>query len=287
VTIEPVNRLYPDASWWMKFDRATQHFIDLQSFTAVYCAGREHNVTKAVEGKRKPREWTYRAWFDEPDPTWAVYVGDFLFDMRAALDHMAVALNPPQMKNKLIYFPIYREDPWRFQKGTRRYVERDAVNRRTFSHSVKRMTETARAYLHECQPYVRARAQGEAAEHHTLAILKGLNDADKHRRLLVTNAGCNGAKASYTHPVTGERIVAAYAFPEGVIVRSGALLATLPFEVEMEFMGSLLVGFGRKPQPVHGENTWVLIGAMVEDHLLALEPEVRTPPEALAHPTPP
>jgi hypothetical protein len=98
----------------MKLDRAKKHLNEFKTAIAPFTAGRKHLVVGRVESKQKPVEWVYRVYITgSPDPDWAIPVGDFLFDLRSALDHMAVALNGPKMKNKLIYYPIFAEDPWR------------------------------------------------------------------------------------------------------------------------------------------------------------------------------
>jgi hypothetical protein len=280
------SRIYPDASWWIKYDQGKEHLTDLQGQVAPYAAGRKHLVTRQVESKGKQREWVYRVWFDAPDQRWAGVFGNFVFNMRAALDHIAVALNPPKERNSLIYFPMYRDNPWRFQPGTRRYVEREPVNRKNFLHSIKRMTEPAATYIYRCQPFVEAEVQQRPAEDHALAVLKSLNDTDKHRRLLVGMGGINGARVRYVD-AAGQLAEGTYAFPEGTATRSGAELMRLPHEVNVEFMGSIAVGFGKRPNPVHPENLWLAIDSCVRAHLLNLEPEVLTPPEVPAHPTPP
>jgi hypothetical protein len=269
-----VERLRPDASWWLKFDRAQVHLENLQAAVAPYTAGRKHNVTRAVESSALPTLWTYRVWFSvEPDQRWGTLVGDYLFNMRSALDHIAVMLNPPRMKDKLIYFPMYRDDPWRFQEGTRRYVERDPVNRRNFSYSIKNMADEAQDIIHEVQPYTVAAAEGKPVDDYALVGLKRLNDTDKHRRMLVVNSGCDGARVTYLHP-DGHVVEAAYAFPNEAAAANGAKLMDLPFEVEVEFMGSLSIGFGRRAQPVHKMDLLEAVSRLVQRILLTLEPHI-------------
>jgi len=268
------KRLYPHESWWSKFDRAQHHLEDLQRLVAPYAAGRPHPVTVRLKPHSEPPTWEYRVWFDgKPDQRWSLYAGDYLFDVRGALDHMMIALNPPKMKDKILYFPIYGEHPWLRQPGTRCYAVRDPTNRRNFTAAIRRIHKDAATYIKLLQPYAMAGESGLDANDHALLILKRLNNVDKHRRLLVANAGCDGAHVRFTRP-DGTLVDESYAFPHGVATADGAKLMELPFEVDVEFMGSLSVGFGRKPQPVHEFVALLAIRDVIERHLLALEPYV-------------
>jgi hypothetical protein len=275
----PDDRLYPDGSWWSKLDRAKRHLEDLQNLVAAYSVGRQHPVTSRLKSHSKPKTWEYRVFFDgEPSPEWSTTAGDFLFDARAALDHIIIALNPPEMKNRLILFPIYGDDPWRRTSGTRCYVERDPANRRNFSEAVKRLHPEARAYIKWLQPYAATAESGLDVTDHTLAILKKLNNIDKHRRLLVCVAGCNGARIRYPLP-DGTTFEGVYEFPAGMAGGNGGLVAELPFQVDVEFMASLTVGFrwrgaarGEPSPPSRDIPTLCRIIETVECHLQALEP---------------
>src|SRR5271155_2160247 len=91
-----IVRTYPDASWWLKLDRAEKHLLELKGAIADYESQRLHDVSRRVESKRKPDEWVYRLVIrGNLDDRWAVIAGDYLFCVRAALDHIMVALQPP------------------------------------------------------------------------------------------------------------------------------------------------------------------------------------------------
>jgi len=275
------ERLYPDGSWWSKFDRAQCHLENLQGLVAPYTAGRKHPVTSQLIPDSEPKTWEYRVWFEgKVDPIWSVVAGDFLFNTRAALDHMIIALNPPEMKDRLIYFPIYGEDPWRRDPRTRCYVQRDPLDRHNFTEAVKRLHPTARAYIKGLQPYAASAESGNDVSDHVLAILKRLNNIDKHRRLLATRSGCNGARIRYPLP-SGEVFEGFYEFPPGIASADGAVILELPFEVDVEFVGSLTVGFRWKDPtthelvpPVRELAKFTIIRDTMNKHLLALEPYV-------------
>lgn len=285
-----MSRLHPDASWWLKLNRAQKHLDEYKGAIAQYTAGRKHPVIARVESKQQPR-WVYRVEPEtEPDPAWAVPIGDFLFNCRAALDHMAVALNPPKMKNKLIYFPILIADPWRRVEGSRRYVEPDPANRRNFAHWTKRMPEEARAFIKRIQPYAMAKEQGGDPEDHVLVILKRLNDTDKHRHLLVSRAGVDGGRLLEPRPdgTVQEWIFVA---PFGRAAEHGAVVLRLPYKVDVDFMGSITVGLGRTLDRIQESKTFDSIYGFVERTLMFLEtcvppsPPHRAPPAGASSPS--
>jgi hypothetical protein len=127
------QRLFPDRSFWLKRDRAEHHLEELKAAMNTYVGTRQHVVTERYEPKNSPdQQWTYSASVDgQPDQGWALIVGDILFNLRCALDHMAVALNPPKKKRD-VYFPLFTENPWACEAGSRRYLQRDPTNRRNF-----------------------------------------------------------------------------------------------------------------------------------------------------------
>ncbi len=279
MTVHP-GRLHPTRGWWAKFDWAEQHLVKLQGQAAPYCATRKHPVTKAIESKNRPREWVYRVNFTrQPDQSWCLLVGDFLFNLNCALDHLAVALNPVKRKNDLIYFPLYFEDPWRRQEGTRRYVERDPTNRQRFTDSTCHMRPEAIALIRESQPYAQAKALGKDPNDHVMVLLSRFHVTDKHRRLLAIGHGGNGGRLTWTNPRNGQAVTEFYAVPPGRLAQDGAVIKRMNLKVDMEFMGSLSVAFARnQPQrsklgvgPMFALDDLVRMSSAVKDRLLALE----------------
>lgn len=278
-----VDRLHPGRGWWAKFDRAQEHLIELQRVTAPFAATREYPITKAIESKKRPREWIYRVKFDiAPDQNWCLIVGDFLFNLTAALDHVAVALNPSKRKNDLIYFPCYFEDPWR-RDSARRYVERNPANRKGFTNSTRDMLPEARAYIEACQPYAMAGTKGKDASDHVLVTLRRLHVTDKHRRLLAIRAGGTGGQLSWTDAGSGMPVVEDYVLPLDRLAHDEAEIKRLDCEVDMKFVGALSVAFARSEPtrkklgigPVFTSAHFARMSDAVETRLANLEPYIR------------
>jgi hypothetical protein len=158
----------------------------LKAAVAPYIAIREHIVIERHEPKNQPDErWVYCAHiYGTPDQGWALIAGDILFDLRCALDHMTVALNPPKNKSK-VYFPIIHEDPWARESGTRRYAQRDPSTRRNFHRWTRDMNPAAAAHIKSVQPY----HDPSRLDEHVAYTLSRFHNADKHRQELVQIRG--------------------------------------------------------------------------------------------------
>ena len=279
-------RQFPDASWWLKFDRALHHLSEYKSAVAKYQSGRKHRVSCIRETKGQYRgQWSYRIHIaGEPDAAWSCIIGDFLFDMRASLDHMVVALNPKRLRRE-VYFPILAEDPWR-REGSR-YIERDPRNRRSLRKYTESMPEGARTWIEMVQPYYVAREQGGHPEDAVLLMLQRLNNADKHQELLIQSTGFMSGRLRYELDGTllqvdierGIRLANKTGRRAYFAPKDGAVVMRMPFEVEMDLVGSAVVSFSRtKPAGTYECTHFDALVNVVEGILIGLEcfgPRVR------------
>lgn len=255
-------RRFPDASWWMKRDRAEHHLEELETAIGPYVAIREHVVSEREEPKNDPNQrWVYSASVDGvPDPAWAYIAGDILFNLRCSLDHMAVALNPRKYQGDLIYFPILDEDPWAREPGTRRYIQRDPTARRDFRRSTEHMNVTAAAYIKSIQPY----HHSTRLHDHVARNLRRFNNADKHRKELVQITGLVPHLVELTDSVGNLIIQPARMMPPHEMQPNGAVILTLPRKVKVKFLGTALIGIGNSvascyeiPGVLEGMFLWV------------------------------
>ncbi len=102
---------------------------------------------------------------ETPNPYWGVYVGDFLHNVRSALDHLMCALVLANGKRvtKQTQFPIFT-DKYRFE------VIGEPMMRGASSE--------ARAVIEELQPYHRLHP-----DEHPLEVLRVFSNKDKHQLL--------------------------------------------------------------------------------------------------------
>lgn len=158
--------------------RAEHHFEDLRQLVDRYRDGHHYRAVGVAPPKKRPTHWRFVLEITEPpDPQIAIVFGDFLFNVRSALDHVAVACAPPARKRSA-GFPLYQERP----EGP------EAIK---FESMTRGMPPEARAVIEFEQPYnLRNRSSDvrpESAE--ALHALSSLQDADKHRSMVVLVSG--------------------------------------------------------------------------------------------------
>lgn len=181
-------------SWRLKIDRAAQHLEELKAILPTGLST-PHRFTVAEDGDDETG-WTYR--LSTPftiDPFTPVILGDFLFNIRSALDHMAVALSS-RPDDKRIQFPIFDREPG------------NAEERARWRDQTQGIAQEPLRLIQQVQPYTaRQRTGGRPTlgpEHQALSILSRLQNADKHRRLLVATQGLAISSLTARDAITGE-----------------------------------------------------------------------------------
>jgi hypothetical protein len=152
----------------LKFERAEEHLSEVERAIVEYIDTDPYNIADEPE---RAGEWIIirlRAIRTLPDPRWGVRIGEFLHDLRSALDNLVwqlVLLNgeTPWSKNQ---FPIYTKT---------------APSRARMDEVLRGVRDDHRAQIEELQPYhgEHVHRQIKAA----LAWLALLSNIDKHRFL--------------------------------------------------------------------------------------------------------
>lgn len=138
----------------------------------------------------------------QPDPMIAVMLGDFIHNLRCALDYIVVACVPKQ-RRKNASFPILFQDIFSKDENGQ-FVVNDAQLRDNFETATKGLHPRAKAFIISLQPY-QAVNLGLLPDN-ALGILNRLENADKHRQLITI--GCGGREGILSFTVRGftERI---------------------------------------------------------------------------------
>ncbi len=139
------------ASWWLKVKRAEQHMVEIEREARDYANRHPYEFVR-IRYPERERKVGYRVHITEqPDSMIAVMIGDFVHNLRSALDHIVVA-SVPSERQKSASFPILYEDIW--AKGTDgEYVVKDKKRRENFETSVTGLDANARALVIRAQPY--------------------------------------------------------------------------------------------------------------------------------------
>jgi len=232
-------------SYWLKLDRAEVHLNDLKARVAPYSKVHPCLVTSSIKTDKKGTEWEYRAFADSPDDPWfPIIVGEFLFNVRSALDHVAVAGVPAKQKRSA-YFPIVQDDLWEVDELSDQLVTKHADARSGWERAVKGMTPAAIAFIKQQQPY-HFKAEGKNPRDHVLAILSGLQNADKHRYLVVVADTLKDGVVRVPQP-GGEIRSDSLILGPAHALKSGAIIHRSPQEADVEVEASLKVAVGGGP----------------------------------------
>jgi hypothetical protein len=182
-------------SWLLKVNRAEKHLQDFNSEASLYVKKHAYRATRTTDTKCKehPDCWRYHLEVTErPDDNLAVILGDVTHNLRSALDHLAVAIAPPKRKYNA-FFPIISENiEYGFDVPTKPQLEA----RNSFDRAVEGMPADAVAIIQRAQPYYLG--PQTTKEVHLLGVLSRLDNADKHRDLIVLAPGVTNMRATFS-----------------------------------------------------------------------------------------
>jgi hypothetical protein len=171
-----------------------------------YGETRSFIVREEMKQGRRGRRWSYRLFSElEPDPYLAVVLGDLLYDVRSALDHVAVALVPSRRKYRTS-FPILTIDPQTSHPGREKA---SAAAGEVWRHCTTGMNQQAVEVLRSVQPYTAsppAHLQHIplGPDDHALALLSAFQNADKHRQLITVADALDLQSLSIRDKTTGQ-----------------------------------------------------------------------------------
>jgi hypothetical protein len=169
-------------SWDLKVKRAEKHLKELKTELRRYAAKKPYRAVRVRQPRGQRHIWRYvLEMTEQPDPMLAVITGDCLFNLRSALDHLAVGMAPNSRRNSAAW-PVEFTDPWEVRRdGSCVY---DEERRKSFASKVKGIDPKAVAMIKFAQPYER-----EHPEVDTIALISRLENADKHRQLITLGSG--------------------------------------------------------------------------------------------------
>lgn len=186
----------------------------------------------------------------DPPIGWSLIVGDFVQNLRAALDHLVWQLvrangQPPQASSA---FPIFDQPP----PNRPGHGERERWNRMT-----QGLHPAATQFIERCQPYHGMDGPGT----HVLTGLRRLSNEDKHRTLLPAFAAIQTVPAPFEvdvewvrdvrEPLQGGHLYAGRPLNNYDVVLEVPVEITGPNpEVKLKTEFPLDVGFGWKPVPL-------------------------------------
>ncbi len=178
--------------WWLKVKRAEKHMVDIQQEALRYASRHPYEFTRIrLPDSQNEIRMRFRI-TEQPDPMIAVMLGDFVHNLRSALDYVVVACVLKQRRSKAS-FPIIFKNIFAKDKCGE-FVVNDAKSREYFETATEGLRPEARAIIVGCQPY----QHGNDAHLSRLGILSRLENADKHRQLITIGCGGQDFTISFT-----------------------------------------------------------------------------------------
>ena len=242
----------------LKLDRADKHLKELEALIRHLRTRRQYPVVESVQPQRKSPVWTYRLDLDgvQPPETFPIALGDYLFNVRSALDHLIVGIAARKHKYSAS-FPICTQDPLATDETTGDYL--DGEEARKWLSRTEGLPDDCITCLKALQPYGAERLYQGRAETHPLTILSALQNADKHRELVAVLTGLSRVKVT----VDG-RVV-----PVGGVLQNGAVLdPPSPSKVDMKVEGVAIVGLKRANRVWDFDGFVSNLGAFIDNEAL-------------------
>ncbi len=240
------ERMHPLDGIWLKVKRAQKHMVDINREAIRYASGNPYEFIRVRRLPDSQRTIGYRTHItDQPNPMISVMLGDFVHNLRSALDYIMVAC-VPRKRQSIASFPILLEDIWATDSEGN-FMVNDTKRRENVEADINELFPKGRALVIKVQPY----HQGFDRYRHILGIISRLENADKHRQLITVGGGVDNVRAviymrGYPVPwpdpllgmgqfakddtILGYELPADRTDPEGKVVRVS--------EVDMEFTGT-------------------------------------------------
>lgn len=197
--------------WWFKIRRAEKHMVDIKQEALKYAGSKPYSLTR-IRLRDSQNEIRYRFRITEqPNPIVAVMLGDFIHNLRSALDYIVVACVPKQRRSKA-GFPILFQDIFAKDEDGQ-FVVNDSCLRKNFETATKGLHPDAKALIIDLQPYWGESVIVGGSSIHILGVISRLENANKHRQLITI--GCGGREfyidftvRGFTEPIRYQQVLA-------------------------------------------------------------------------------
>ena len=115
----------------LKLYRADKHLSEFWWLIGSLGERREYPVIETMKPEKNDTRWEYQLDLSAVEPAselLPIVIGDYLFNVRSALDHLIVAIAPRKKRYK-VSFPIYGRDPLARHQSSGLYRDADAARR--------------------------------------------------------------------------------------------------------------------------------------------------------------
>ena len=153
-----------------------------------YADTQPYRVSRVKNPKSKARRrWRYKLTLDPIDPMLSMVLGDFIHNLRTALDHIAVANTAPRYRSNATSWPIETrdlfalDDEWNF-------VHPASDARVRYMYAIRGMHFIGRTVVRDSQPHI-----SNTPHTHVIGLLSRLDNRDKHKKLIGIAPVLNGS----------------------------------------------------------------------------------------------
>lgn len=158
-----------------KLARADRQFVALKNeVETIWPPGKAWPVRTEID--RGGLEYRfYLGEIPHIESEWTLAIGEILFDLRSALDHLAFQLHVRRFKGKV---------PRKVEKASQFPIYREPADWGKYLYRIKNLSKTDQSALHHLQPY-NARHDCWEDTRRALFELSTIHNIDKHRKLHV------------------------------------------------------------------------------------------------------
>jgi hypothetical protein len=167
-------------SYLLKLRRAEKHLAEVEVMVDEYVHRNPYDVSEGVEDDQGRTLRTLR-FTEQPSDMLAVVIGDFIHNMRSALNHLAASCAPRE-NWRMVQFPIFETDPFELDPATGKPLADRQRSRDAWERQIRGMSDEAVAALKGLQPYYLG---PDDSTFHGLTLVEELSNTDKHRELVV------------------------------------------------------------------------------------------------------
>jgi len=197
-----------------------------------------------IEVNKAGAFWEYTVHHDAVvDPMFPVVVGDYLFNLRSALDHIAAANR--LKKTARAPFPIFHDPIMNEPAGGEPAVAKRLKRYRDIWAEVRANTfPDAFEIMDRAQPF--NAGPGYEPANTALAILNELQNRDKHASLAVVTTGIGDVRSTLILPDGAHVAIPGPKLPEGLFV-NGATIFREAHEARIETEGTVKLAIAAGP----------------------------------------
>jgi len=178
-------------SFDLKLDRAEQHLVELEHIIAAYTAAHPYGIFRRTDAGVVTHRFEFTR---QPGDEVGVLVGEIIYNVRSALDHVRGAL-VPKKRERDGYFPIYFPGVW--EPSVDGESEQRKKARQRWEIDTRDIHPDAVAVLQRLQDY--ATDDDQASDPPALTAINRIAIKDRHTRLPVIAAALLNPSGGFRH----------------------------------------------------------------------------------------